>query len=100
MTIKGKGEVDRERERSSMGGSWVRSRQCWGAISEVLQAAQSQRCFKQRDLTGAGMQRDWCDLGLGAVVRFGVGGCGALGGAISFCSFSLFYFPSLEIILR
>ena len=28
----------------------------------------SRRCFGQRDLVGAGVWRDWCDLGLGLVL--------------------------------
>ena len=43
----------------------------------------SRWCFRRHNLVGAGVRRDRCDLGLGAVVRFGGGGCGASGGAIS-----------------
>ena len=46
-----------------MGRSWVRSRRCWGC-----------------DLVSAGVRRDRCDLGLGAVVRSGVGCGGAIWG--------------------
>ena len=38
-----------------------------GAILVVLQAAQSRQCFRQRDLIGARVRRDRCNLGLGVV---------------------------------
>ena len=43
----------------------------------------SRWCFRRHNLVGARVRRDQCDLGLGAVVRFGVGGCGASGDTIS-----------------
>ena len=53
-----------------MGGSWVRSRWCWGAILVVFQAARSHKWLGVIsqvvgcDLVGVGVRRDQCDLGL------------------------------------
>ena len=55
-----------------MGRSWVRSRRCWGC-----------------DLVSAGVRRDRCDLGLGAVVRSGVGCGGAIWGWLRWCDLGL-----------
>ena len=73
MTIEGKGEVDRERERSSMGGSWVRSCQCWGWV-------------RWYDL---GL---WCVLGLDAMVRSGVVVCAILPALLSLLALGLVLF--------
>ena len=80
--IEGKGEVDWERERPGMSGSWVRCRQCYDTISVVLQVVWSRRCFswcwgatrpvRSRRCWGwvqwcnLGL---WCDLGLCAQSR-------------------------------
>ena len=88
-------QIEKERDRA-----WVGSRWCFrqhnlggassGAILAVLQAARSCRCW-----------------GAMRLMRFGVGGSGAIWGRGLWCFrwrnlfllfLSLFYFPSLEII--
>ena len=69
-----------------MGRSWVRSRRCWGC-----------------NLVSAGVQRDRCDLGLGAVVRSGVRcggaiwGCGARQGWMRWCDLGLWCARSRQL---
>ena len=47
----------------------VQSRQCFKQRDLDGAGVRSQQCFRQRDFAGTRVRRDWCNLGLGAMVR-------------------------------
>ena len=68
-------QIEKERDQAWVGHGCdladvgVQSRQCFKQRDLDGAGVQSQQCFRQRDFAGTRVRRDWCNLGLGAVVR-------------------------------
>ena len=84
QAVENENDGENKNENGSADELWVENKngsELWFAISAASMSfrsrtrtavsfgSRSRQCFRRRDLAGAGVRRDRCDLGLGAMVQ-------------------------------